>query len=106
MTRRRDLRGLIVALCPGATLLAAGLQAAGVPAQQSSEPSTGDRAYLEWFQTYQPRLVAAVQAVPTTLDISNPGWRREQALALDTWGAMLQEARDQRPAASAQPLHS
>jgi hypothetical protein len=46
-----------------------------------------------------------VQAVPTTLDLASAGWRRDLALALDSWGALIQQARDQRPPPSAQAVH-
>jgi hypothetical protein len=73
---------------------------AGTPAAGSPE-----QAYLEWLQAHQAREITVVQAVPTSLDLASPGWRRDLALALDSWGALIQQARDQRPPPSVQPVH-
>jgi hypothetical protein len=85
---------------PGATTTPLPPTAAAIPAASSPE-----QAYLEWLQAHQARELTVVQAVPTTLDLTSPGWRRDLALALDSWGALIQQARDQRPPASAQPVH-
>jgi hypothetical protein len=70
------------------------------PGEQSTE-----HAYLEWLQAHQQRQLAVVQTVPTALDLANVGWRRDLALALDSWGALIQQARDQRPPPTAQAPH-
>src|SRR5919202_3460423 len=87
------------------SLLAAVTLAEGVRAQQAPPPA-GDQAYLDWFQGYRPQLAAAAQAVPVTLDLGNANWRREQVLALDSWGTLMQQARDTRAAGSTAAVHS
>jgi hypothetical protein len=77
-----------------------------VAAQQSPTPTPLEAAYWDWLASQLARQAAAAQAVPTTLELGNATWRREQALALDTWGSLIQEARDRRPPASAQTLHT
>jgi hypothetical protein len=67
--------------------------------------SSPEQAYLEWLQAHQARQLTVVDAVPTSFDLANPGWRRDLALALDSWGALIQQARDQRPPASLQAVH-
>ncbi|HEY7065997.1 MAG TPA: hypothetical protein VII06_31285 [Chloroflexota bacterium] len=73
----------------------------------AASPAAGspEQSYLEWVQAHQEREMTVVQAVPTSLDLTSPGWRRDLALALDSWGALIQQARDQRPPASAQAVH-
>lgn len=68
-------------------------------------PGSPEQAYLEWLQAHQARELTVVQAVPTSFDLASPGWRRDLALALDSWGALIQQARDQRPPAGVQPVH-
>jgi len=75
-------------------------------APQAPTPTAFEASYSEWLAGHVSRQTAAVQAVPVTLDLGNPTWRRDQALALDAWGSLIQEARDRRPPASAQTLHT
>jgi hypothetical protein len=75
-------------------------------AQQSPTPTPLEAAYWDWLTSQLARQAAAAQAVPSSLELGNATWRREQALALDNWGSLIQEARDRRPPASAQTLHT
>jgi hypothetical protein len=85
---------------------AAAQQATPTPTVAATPAATSpEQAYLDWLQAHQARELTVVQAVPTSLDLASPGWRRDLALALDSWGGLIQQARDQRPPASAQPVH-
>src|SRR5688572_23216067 len=64
-----------------------------------------DQSYLDWLLAHQQRQLAVVQQVPSTLDLTSPAWRRDLALALDSWGALIQQGRDQRPPTAWQPVH-
>jgi len=75
-------------------------------AQQSPTPTPLEAAYWDWLASQLTRQAAAAQALPSTLELGNATWRREQALALDNWGSLIQEARDRRPPPSAQTLHT
>jgi len=75
-------------------------------AQQSPTPTPLEAAYWDWLASQLARQAAAAQAVPSTFELGNATWRREQALALDAWGSLIQEARDRRPPPSAQTLHT
>jgi hypothetical protein len=88
-----------------ALLLSVGLARASAPllAAQDAPPDTD---YPQWLASYLARQRAALQAVPSTFDLASPAWRRELALALDAWGQLGQEARDQRPPATAAALHA
>jgi hypothetical protein len=86
-----------------------GLSVVALPTRSLAQQpalSTTDQAYVDWLLTHYRQQVAAVQAAPTSFDLGNLDWRREQVLALDTWGALIQQARDQRPPARLQGLHS
>ncbi len=114
MGGRGTALGWIVGLIVAGTLLLGGLPGPGVAAQVTPEarPSAAETPtvppeldYLDWLQAHQQRQLAVLATVPTTLDLGNAGWRRDLALALDSWGALLQQARDQRPPTSAQAAH-
>ena len=77
--------------------------AASTPQAASTTPL--EAAYWDWLQIHLGRQEAALRAAPSGMDAS-PAWRREQARALDTWGALIQEARDRRPPLSNQTLHT
>jgi hypothetical protein len=96
---------LAIVVLVGASLLSALLPPPRADAQQAG-PSPAEQAYVEWLLAHANRQAVAAQAVPASLDLANPSWRREQVLALDTWGALIQEARDQRPPSGVQGLHS
>lgn len=89
----------------GATLLATLLLLTGGSSLAAQGPGT-DGGYREWLAGYLARQRAALQAVPTQFDLANPAWRRELALAIDAWGQLGQEARDQQPPAAAAALHA
>lgn len=72
----------------------------------AAQGPAADSAYREWLASYLARQRAALQAAPTTFDLANPAWRREVALAIDAWGQLGQEARDQQPPAAAAALHA
>ncbi len=113
---------LLALVAQGASRGAAAQQAAPTPtapAQQAAPTPTAatpaaaaspvaaspEQDYLDWLQAHQAREMTVVQAVPASLDLADPGWRRDLALALDSWGALIQQARDQRPPSSAQGVH-
>ena len=83
----------------------ASAQEAPTPAPAPSAAATADQTYLDWLLAHQQRQLAVVQAVPSTLDLASAAWRRDLALALDSWGALIQQARDQRPPAAWQAAH-
>ena len=90
----------------GAELAQTGATPTPTPAAAAAaNATTAEQAYLDWLQAYQQRQLAVVQTVPTTLDLANAGWRRDLALAVDSWGALIQQARDQRPPTTVQTLH-
>ncbi len=80
--------------------------ATATSAPAAPTPTALEAAYWAWLQGQLARQSAAVQAVPSTFDLGNATWRHDQALALDTWGTVIQEARDRRPPASAQAVHT
>ncbi|MBX5491058.1 MAG: DUF4352 domain-containing protein [Chloroflexi bacterium] len=94
-------------LTGGVVLLLALLAGWGsAPPLAAQSPPARDGAYGEWLVQHLARQRAALRAVPTTLDLGNPAWRRDAVLALDAWGQLVQEARDQRPPPEAAALHA
>ncbi len=110
-------------LAPWAVLAAVcwsvALGSAGAPSGAASQDATptatveapptpavsAQQDYLDWLQAHQQRQLAVVQAIPSPLDLGDAGWRRDLALAVDSWGALIQQARDQHPPPGAQALH-
>jgi hypothetical protein len=88
------------------TLLATVVLAPAAALGQGPPTLSADEVYVRWLETFETRQAAALRAVPQTLDLGNPTWRRDQALALDSWGALIQEARDQRAPATAHAVHT
>lgn len=100
-----SVRALLLGALCGAGIVLFALHSSGAAAQEPAL-TAGEQAYLEWWNGYRPRLSSVAAAAPTSLQLGNTNWRREQVLAMDAWGALIQEARDQRPSGAAQAVHS
>src|SRR5687768_7892969 len=81
------------------------VQGTPAPTPTPTPAVPADQSYLDWLLAHQQRQLAVVQQVPSTLDLTSPAWRRDLALALDSWGALIQQGRDQRPPPAWQPVH-